>query len=287
MILPQILVGTVTVPGYQPPSIALDQPLGGEVVAGPLTISGWTLDNTAQVENTVTNVVLKRDSTAIATVQPNQNRQDICASYPGRLNCPNAGFTYSWDTSSVPPGQYTLSAVASDNDYGGGKQATAAVIIRVGRAVTIATSPAGLPITVDGATYTSPKVFAWVVGESHTVSAPNYIDGDSRYTFTQWVDGSTAQTRTIVTPSTAQQFTANFTTLYLPLNQYLVNTAITTGTPSYLARNSVVAENGFTIGGSASVTFKAGNYISLKPGFQATAGTAGTTFNASIDPLLQ
>jgi hypothetical protein len=91
----------------------------------------------------------------------------------------------------------------------------------------------------------------------------------------------------VTTPSSAVTLTATYQTQYVPADQHLVNTSITAGTALYQARTSVLADTGFTISGSASVTFKAGNFIRLGPGFQATAGTAGTTFNASIDPLLQ
>jgi hypothetical protein len=57
---------------------------------------------------------------------------------------------------------------------------------------------------------------------------------------------------------------------------------ITSGTTTYQATNSITAGANFIVGGSASVSFVAGNQITLGPGFTATAGTAGTTFSAKI-----
>lgn len=68
----------------------------------------------------------------------------------------------------------------------------------------------------------------------------------------------------------------------LPANLNLPNTTITSGSSTYQATNSITANNGFTVSGSASVTFLAGSSIVLGPGFQATAGSAAITFQASI-----
>ncbi len=284
------LMGTVVVPGYQPPSVAIDQPSAGATVAGAVTINGWALDNTAQVENSITAVEVYLDGVQPANKLGNatygSSRSDICTSYPGRPGCPNVGFSYVWDSSGVSPGLHTIRVIATDNDAGGGKHTEASASVTVGRAVTIATSPAGLPVTVDGTPYTAPQTFAWAVGSTHAIAAANQQVGDVLYTFQSWSDGGSA-THTVTTPSAAQTITATFTAPVPPLDQYVTNVTLTSGTTSYLARNSVVAETAVTISGSASVVFKAGNYILLKPGFQATAGTAGTTFHASIDPSLQ
>jgi len=48
-----------------------------------------------------------------------------------------------------------------------------------------------------------------------------------------------------------------------------------------------ITANSFLVNGSANVMLQAGNTIYLKPGFQAMAGSAGTTFQASINPAIQ
>src|SRR6267378_5605754 len=48
---------------------------------------------------------------------------------------------------------------------------------------------------------------------------------------------------------------------------------------TYQAGNSITAGPALVIGGSSNVTFNAGNYIHLEPGFQAAAGSY---FHASI-----
>ncbi len=68
----------------------------------------------------------------------------------------------------------------------------------------------------------------------------------------------------------------------LPIILDLPLTTITSGTVVDLASDSITAASGFTVNGSASVTFTAGSRISLEPGFHATAGSATTTFRANI-----
>ena len=77
-------------------------------------------------------------------------------------------------------------------------------------AITFATAPAGLQVTVDGTTYTTPITFNWTPGAQHTlnVPTPQYFGLYSRYQF------SGAQNQTITTPSSSTTYTANFGTEY-------------------------------------------------------------------------
>jgi len=84
------------------------------------------------------------------------------------------------------------------------------------QSITITTNPAGLGITVDGASYaSSPQSFQWTAGTSHTITAatPQGSNG-TRYTFASWSDGG-AQTHTITAPASAATYTASFQTSYL------------------------------------------------------------------------
>ncbi|MCC6395361.1 MAG: hypothetical protein IT167_32535, partial [Bryobacterales bacterium] len=57
--------------------------------------------------------------------------------------------------------------------------------------ITVTTNPAGLGITVDGASYaSSPQSFQWAPGSSHSVNVttPQGSNG-ARYTFASWSDG--------------------------------------------------------------------------------------------------
>ena len=84
-------------------------------------------------------------------------------------------------------------------------------------AVTIATSPAGLAVTVDGTNYTAPARFTWLPTSSHTldVSSPQMAaDGHSRSLFTAWSDGGD-RSHVITVPFSTLTVTAAFTVNYL------------------------------------------------------------------------
>ena len=69
---------------------------------------------------------------------------------------------------------------------------------------------------------------------------------------------------------------------------YLTNMNISSGATTYQAKNSDHSRSQLpTVSGSATVTFVAGNSITLGPGFSATAGTAGVTFTTTINPGVQ
>lgn len=62
---------------------------------------------------------------------------------------------------------------------------------------------------------------------------------------------------------------------------------VDSGSWLYQAPQLITNSGSFVVDNAASVVFKAGNSIQLEPGFQATAGTAGITFHALIDPSVQ
>jgi hypothetical protein len=66
-----------------------------------------------------------------------------------------------------------------------------------------------------------------------------------------------------------------------PSSLDLTSPAISSGTYTYSATGDIRAETAFTVSGSGSVTFRAGQSIHLEPGFHATAGS-GAYFHAVI-----
>ena len=80
---------------------------------------------------------------------------------------------------------------------------------------TVATTPTGLQVTVDGTTYTTPQTFGWVPGSSHTVSIPSPQSGGAgtQYVYSSWSDGG-GQSHTVAVPPSNITYTANFATQY-------------------------------------------------------------------------
>ncbi len=68
--------------------------------------------------------------------------------------------------------------------------------------ITLATSPTGLPVTVDGVTVTAPVQENWTIGSSHNISVASTIpiNATAKYLWTSWSDGGTIS-HTIVADS--------------------------------------------------------------------------------------
>src|SRR5581483_5808626 len=80
--------------------------------------------------------------------------------------------------------------------------------------ITVASSPGGLSLTVDGSSCTSPCSFQWTPGSTHTIAASTVSGGTGiQYVFASWSDAGTAS-HTVTAPSTATTYTATFTTQY-------------------------------------------------------------------------
>jgi hypothetical protein len=71
-------------------------------------------------------------------------------------------------------------------------------------------------VTVDGEAVATPATFSWNVGDNHTIAANSSIQivsGQSRYVYSSWRDGE-EQSHSIVVPSQATTYTANFQLQY-------------------------------------------------------------------------
>ena len=78
--------------------------------------------------------------------------------------------------------------------------------------VTVASSPSGRTVTVDGTNRTAPYTATWNSGSSHTLNVPspqNITGVSSRYVFSSWSQGG-SQSQT-VRPTSNRTYTANFT----------------------------------------------------------------------------
>jgi hypothetical protein len=79
-------------------------------------------------------------------------------------------------------------------------------------AITIATSPTSLSITVDGTSYTAPQTFNWTAGSSHSIGVTSpQGTSTTRRVFSSWSDAG-AQSHSITVPSSAATYTAAFAT---------------------------------------------------------------------------
>src|SRR5207245_2165218 len=96
--------------------VYIDEPAQGSTISGIVTVSGWAVDNAAQVGTAISSVQVKVDGTVVGTATYGSNRSDVCAAYPGRPGCPNVGYSFSLNTSSLSPGSHIITVTATDSD---------------------------------------------------------------------------------------------------------------------------------------------------------------------------
>jgi uncharacterized protein (TIGR03437 family) len=96
-----------------PLSVFIDSPAAGATVSGVVNVTGWALALAGGTPLSLVEVLV--DDRLIGLAQYNQPRPEICASNPGRPGCPNVGFVYPLDTSSLDPGTHVLRVLAIDN----------------------------------------------------------------------------------------------------------------------------------------------------------------------------
>ena len=113
--------------------------------------------------------------------------------------------------------------------------------------VTVASSPSGRTVTVDGTDHTAPHNVTWDSGSSHSLNVPspqNVSGVNSRYVFSSWGHGG-AQSQSVA-PTSNTTYTANFT------QQHSYDGATRSFNPERVAP-----------GGSVTVTIKVGQAFSI------------------------
>ncbi|MGB7758864.1 MAG: Ig-like domain-containing protein, partial [Bryobacteraceae bacterium] len=97
------------------PSVHIDAPAPGATVSGTVSVSGWAIDNASTVGTAISSVQVLVDGVAVGAGTYGINRPDVCAVYPGRPGCPNVGFTYSLNTTTLTLGSHTITVTATDS----------------------------------------------------------------------------------------------------------------------------------------------------------------------------
>ena len=174
------------------------------------------------------------------------------------------GNVTTYTISNLISGQtYYFSITASDtstNESGFSNEVNGPAI-DVGQtySYTFTTSPAGLQITVDGTTYTTPQTFSWVVGSSHAVGVSSTQSGvvGTQYVYSSWSDDGGEQSHTITVPSSNATYTVNYTT------QYSLMTSVGpsgTGTVSPAGMNWYNAGQNVTVSPTANAGYSFSNW---------------------------
>jgi N-acetylmuramoyl-L-alanine amidase len=97
------------------PTVVIDSPAPGSVLAGSTLVSGWALNNTSAIGTAVSGVKVKVDGVVVGNATYGINRLDVCIAYPGRTGCPNVGFSYLLNLASLSAGPHTITVSATDS----------------------------------------------------------------------------------------------------------------------------------------------------------------------------
>jgi hypothetical protein len=139
--------------------------------------------------------------------------------------------------------------------------------------VTVAAAPATAQVQVDGVTYTGSQAFQWVVGSTHTLTAPSpqAVTYNSQTIWTGWSNGAVAASQTIVVPSTAVTYTATYTTLSV----FADGPGYNRGTRQFYETETITNTRSSTVNGPVEVVFNG------LPSGMTLANAAGTAPNGS------
>jgi hypothetical protein len=97
------------------PSVYMDNPINGQVVANILYVWGVALDNDVTSETAISSRRIYLDNTLIGNPTP-YNRSDICAVWVGRPGCPNVGYEFNFNTTNFSNGPHSLRVEVTDSD---------------------------------------------------------------------------------------------------------------------------------------------------------------------------
>ena len=116
----------LTLHGSLLPSVYIDNPVPNAVLTQIVPINGWAIENIDGVgSNAISSLAVLVDGTQVGTAVYGSLRSGVCVAYPGRPGCPNVGWTYNLDVTSLAPGSHTLTVVATDSaNFTGSAQRT-------------------------------------------------------------------------------------------------------------------------------------------------------------------
>jgi virginiamycin B lyase len=216
--------------------------------------------------------------------------------YSASLTAQGGTPPYTWSVlfGSLPPGlslipatgaiagtptgggtSFTVKVTDSSNASQAGTQALSIAIANANSIFSVASSPNGLSISVDGVSYLTPFTFTCSVGTQHTLTIaspqPAGISG-GRYAFAGWSDGVSSPSRQISCPTTALTYTSNFTP------QYLLTTTVAPageGTINAIPTSS----DGFYNSGTTVQLTASSNFLSWSGDLSGTANPQSVTMS--------
>lgn len=96
------------------PTVVEQSPVSGALLYGAVTVTGYALDSFSG-GTAISSVQVWLDGSYVTTATYGISNPSACTPYPTAPGCPNVGFTYEFNTSSVTPGSHTLDFYALDS----------------------------------------------------------------------------------------------------------------------------------------------------------------------------
>ncbi len=155
----------VNITRSNPMHVHIDTPSLNTTLAGTAQFAGWALADNGSISS----VQILIDNIARGSAQYGVSRPDVCSAFAGPAGCPNVGWTFSFDTTTLTYGTHTLAVKALSST---GQYAT------VGETFSVSNSYAG-PITIaieQPASHTNPyeglaQFSGWAVDKNVVVSS--------------------------------------------------------------------------------------------------------------------
>jgi uncharacterized protein (TIGR03437 family) len=162
-------------PTPSPITNTIDYPAANSTASGVIPVQGWSVDANAPI----TGVKILVDGNSFGTVTYGGSRPDVCALYPGSINCPNVGWTGSLDTTSLPNGAHSFQATATDAN---GVSYTSSSAFTVANDTADNPTHAYIDVPGSGYTYHGALTFSgWAINDSAAISSVQvYVDGALR-----------------------------------------------------------------------------------------------------------
>ena len=194
----QVSSTPVTVRVGAPPSATITSPTAGRIFqAGEVIAFAGTAtdDEPLGPSNYAWTVFFRRGATTTAVFGP-------VSGMSGSFTVPTSGQDFSGDTGYEIRLTVTDAASLTDTE--------SVSLVPRKTAVTLATAPTGLALTVDGVSRTAPVTLDTLVGLQHALTAPaSQSSGGTTYDFASWSDGGAAS-HTVVAPASATTLTATY-----------------------------------------------------------------------------
>ncbi len=170
---------------------------------------------------------------------------------------------------------FTVRVTDSSSPQKSATQSLSIAISNPSSSFSVASSPSGLTITVDGVSSIAPHTFTCTPGTQHTLVASSPQGATifrTQYAFTGWSDGVSSSTRQVSCTSSPTTYTANFAT------QYQLTTAVAPALAGSIIANPASPDGFYNAGTPVQLTATA-NFVNWSGDLSGSANPQTIVMN--------